>query len=406
MKVLLCLKRLATRYTLRLHLFAGLLLASTSILLPNDAHATLVGPMHIPSLANKSALIVKGRVVAIEKSAVDPKGLTGRVQIEEVLKGEWNEKDIVLAYPQNAVMGAPIDTLKKGEYAIFFLKPGVPGIVPVDIYHIKVPVVEGPRLRPNKTADVLERIREELILTAEMQPPHAQQEQQNNVPQAIENTIDFALSGLPVNAFAAKQLGDFAVEERTTTLLKKLADSPDQLLRGSAIEALLKINQANALTLARDYLNTVQASNKSPINVKLQRSAVIRAIKRFKSVDSIEILVELLSFSDPHVRNSAIVSLRQTGRLLKRTGYPLKKLEDAKTIPYLVKALDDLDPEVRIQAIWSLSEMASRPQWYPKFVHEPTNSVAQDEKKIIEQWKHWWENEARKVFEDANVAAN
>ncbi len=380
------------------------LLLITINFMTNEAKATLSGPLYIPYLESKSELIVKGRVIGVQKPTTNGGKRIGEIRVDRVIKGDWKQEIIILSYPPDSVMGPRIDTLKEGQNAVFFLKLGEKGAVPVDASHIMVPIQAGRPLLPDEPTAPLERIREELLFTAATEILDIGQGQKDNVPQAVNNTFDFALMGLPANAVAAQQLGNFPVEERTIALLEKLAVNPNRLLCGAAIESLLKLNQPNALVLARDYLRVSNSPEGLATNAQIQRDAVIHAIQRFKDVKAIDLLGEMLTSNDPKIRISAIRSLRQTGRLLKKPGRPLNQLKEGLTIPYLIKALDDSSPEVRFQTIWALSEITSKPHWFPNFRYQDKDFNPDTEKKIIEQWKEWWRVEGKPLF-DAPVQA-
>lgn len=356
---------------------------------PHVASASLYSSLHLPDLEEKSELIVKGRVLKVEKSADG--NYKAKLSVDGILKGEWNETEMEIAFLAKKVMGPILDDVKTDDYALFFLSENR---TPTDPYHLKLRIREGNAVTPPPDANPLSRIKSELLFSSQVA-----QESKENKQLREETEIAFE---------SIQQLAYFSEDDEILDALQKIVESNNQNLRGAAIIVLLNFSQASVVKPALDYIELeVTGANErdktTRNNVRIE--AVITALGNVSDTEAVEGMGKLLDNPNILIRRAAIRALRQMARGIntrktKGTTILLKAPDKAQALKrnsrvffYLVHALDDTDSTTRTQAVWALSHAAFQPEWYPAYSIDKKPAQYHSESVVIEHWRNWWKQQ-------------
>jgi hypothetical protein len=330
-----------------------LVLGMTALLAGGEATAPSAGSFRkLLDALRRADLVVKGRVSAVTEN---PSGaLTFRIQVSVVLKGEAKGELTV------RVTKAPADGMAAARpvpdtFALFFLGESAAEKVPIDPNDWWISVREGREAAAQESNTPLARVRSELLFTCS--GPKG--------PSCLQ---------------AIRALGRLPPEPRTVQVLGEFREAEEELA-GAALEALLLLNQPEAVQLTAAYLTRVEAipeARRSGALVR-QSEAILEALAGLTAEEAVQHLAALLSHSDVRLRRAASLAL--------------SRIPEGACIPFLVRVLDDTDQEVRYHGVSGLARITLKRDWGP-----PLPAFRKDEQKYVAFWKSWWESEARAAF--------
>ncbi len=406
-------------------------------LLPRVAYAHFSAPIGLERVAEKSDLIVRGRVTKVEGPIAGK--MRGFIQVDRVLKGQLQanevEMDFVDFNPVNS-MNRPPDILTPQDYALFFFKKEGDQFVAFDSYHLKFPVRESNPVVAQPNSNASEAVRSELLWSLTSEPRFSVEDQatkgmeaqiresMHKQHQSLPPGVGLRIAGrpdvAPLNVRAVEQLRDFPPDEITNKRLKELLSSPniDANFRGRIIEALLHQNQPQALAPAVEYIQN-NAESKDFVVQEATRN-IRSSLSLIHDPAGFSDLVPLISHPDANVRASAIIAM---ARLIQELKFPslaqgnvvqaagtspsdqngtrkeqLTARQAAyQVVPRLIPLLDDPDTQVRFQTILALTEITSQPGKGPGYVPWDKNYKRSDEEPYIAYWKSWWAQQLLKA---------
>jgi hypothetical protein len=312
-----------------------------------------------PSVAvslDKANLVVRGKVLSLRDGSL-------RLRIDRAILGTSRDAELTVAVPEAETEGATAVQPTVDGYGLLFLNQTREGIAVADPEHFWFPLREGIPSVPEP-------------LTPRQQ---------------LRREFHFTSSGprSPARFVAARQLGFLPAEAGTLTHLRGFLKSDDLELAGAAIEALLRLNQPDAVALALEF---EQRLNELAPDAKPERATALlvglrNGVRELRDTRAIEPLQRLLSHKDVRWRRSAAMALA--------------RIPEGACIPALVRALDDSDELVRYAAAGGLAHVTLKRNPRPSDL----NDFRKNEAKYVAYWKQWWATEARSAFEEAGQKA-
>jgi hypothetical protein len=152
----------------------------------------------------------------------------------------------------------------------------------------------------------------------------------------------------------------------TSVLKQAAAPTSEEIVRLTAVAALLERNEVDALAIAEPVL--LQPSAKLPPYLSQNlASAIARGIRDEKAVPS---LAHLLHAPAAETRRAAASAMRDIG--------------SRASLRPLSTALDDSDVEVRYYAVIGLAEITRQGDWRPLLPEFQSN-----EQKYLDHWREW-----------------
>jgi hypothetical protein len=389
------------------------LLVTCLFLAPRQAAAYLVSGLSATRLTEKSDVIVRGRVAEVTRP--NTKRLLARIEVDAVLKGDWNGASLSIDFGAPSPFGG-VDSVVKNEYALFFLLRKGAQVVPCDEQNIEIAIRQGRPVLDVEPVEPLDLVREELLFTASQPSRVAEREpwlqrvldrSRERAPDANpERSIQalFVNTSLFNNTVAAWQLGFLPPHPGTVDLLTSLLRSEDYFVRQAAITSLLNLGQLSALGVAVAFIE----SEPPPVVPRLIApsysgdDAMFAALASFnrRKPEALEDPAIVAAFGamlkrpSVELRRAAADVLAQMYHGHARADSPRKSLYEKRSVPFLAEALDDEDVSVRYRAMsglaWATGNYTRGPHYdRPKndyLAPRPTGA----EQKLVTYWKNWW----------------
>ena len=312
-----------------------------------SASAAITPSLDIPTLTNGADVIVAGRIVnrtelgqviqvAPRGGRVRLKRMRAEVSVRRIIKGEQPTPTITFEFRIPTLPMGGYRNVAMGQYGMFFLKRSEGGF---RVYDWAYPAVIAAPDSPEPTGSHLERVASEILFVLLSE---------NNMEQDKRSAM-IALTDVDTPGARATY--------------RKLAGSPNIMLRAFAVSSLLSMNDVSILP------DAVRLLVSPPSTTDKGMLAGIAQVIRYQIKDAraIPSLRQLLKAPDVFTREASVVALGHTG--------------SREAIVPLLEALEDRDRNVRSLAmIWlgNLARQIDGSSECDKFT---------DEQKLLDCWK-------------------
>ncbi len=330
---------------------------------PQNTTAVPASVLQAAKLIAQSDLVCKGKVTRVDEAGeikdnddVIGVEMIAQVKILRVLKGNAMNSTVEVGFQRRWY--EPYADLQLGEYILLFLKQHAGQYALVHPYHGKI-LISGRKLE----------------IRAEGTTPLAlvQQELVNSLGDEHTKIVLSALERLRqlIRSLSERLQSQSALQE-----IGNLTKSQDVVVRGAALEALIRLGDYSHIDEAIKYLDAEETVREVPF-YKVQ---IARAFGLIRDPSLVPQLHALLQHRDDRLRGAVAGSLRN--------------IQSKSSIPYFVAGLDDPNVEVRYHCMMALAKMFDKGgQWAPGY-----DLFLQDESQYLSRWKDWWEKEGKVKF--------
>jgi hypothetical protein len=306
----------------------------------------------------------------------EAEGLRAVVSVEKMIKGQMNEKEIIIEFPSPLKVRRlgdsswnqclSFESLNSGERAVLLLSTNDQQTNIYSFaneYRSVIPIADSSEV--TQQLDNLQQCKPEeqiaLLLTTSLNC-------YTNY-MFIKNTIA-DLTNLQGNKAQAA----------ITTLLDH---SKDPVIRGMALTSLISGGDYSRLAEAVEILSSSPESNRL-MNEKRMLSSQMGLITNADLIA--KYYIPLMRHSDDFVRRDAAHAIRQA--------------RVTNAMPEMMDGLRDSDVTTRYECLMALGEVLNRSD-----VLLPSRKVfAENEAKYIKDWQNWWERSGRSEFDKSGVS--
>jgi len=306
----------------------------------------------------------------------EAEGLRAVVSVEKMIKGQMNEKEIIIEFPSPLKVRRlgdsswnqclSFESLNSGERAVLLLSTNDQQTNIYSFaneYRSVIPIADSSEV--TQQLDNLQQCKPEeqiaLLLTTSLNC-------YTNY-MFIKNTIA-DLTNLQGNKAQAA----------ITTLLDH---SKDPVIRGMALTSLISGGDYSRLAEAVEILSSSPESNRL-MNEKRMQSSQMGLITNADLIA--KYYIPLMRHSDDFVRRDAAHAIRQA--------------RVTNAMPEMMDGLRDSDVTTRYECLMALGEVLNRSD-----VLLPSRKVfAENEAKYIKDWQNWWERSGRSEFDKSGVS--
>ena len=320
------------------------------------------GTEDIPKMMVASALVCKGEVIEaptpkFSHSSARASDLTARVRPDRCFKYSANESSIPILFDGFVSGVGPSFVLHKGDYRLFFLRPGNGAYAVVDRWFGALPISRRLGLTP-ATSDEMYAL--ELDLKAGLADPNK------------ELVLD-----------SVQMLGDMK-RLRSTSELTTLLDHSELLVKTYVWQALLRLKDYSVLPAVSEFFES---------RPEVPRELILPRDRLFEM--QAELVAEISAIRDPEMlpllEKFAVTG---NGYILRMNAIQaLRAIHSPHSAQTFLKALSDPNPDNGFSALQGLLSLAApgRLDWEPTWKQFDEAPVL-----YADKCREWWRTEGKR----------